>query len=640
MLGEPCKGHCNHYITHMTNSDMTPTESLTHGRSVIQRYVATMPESPGVYRMVSADGSVLYVGKAKNLRARVSNYLQVEAMNARLQNMVMKTASMEIVITRSEAEALLLEANLIKKYAPRYNILLRDDKSFPYIFFSGDSDFPRLAKHRGAKTAKGKYFGPFVDARAVNETITLLQKAFLLRPCSDSIFKNRTRPCLQYQIKRCSAPCVNKIGKEDYAKLTGQAMAFLSGKSKQIQEELIEQMQDLSHKMQYEKAQVIRDRIRALAAVQQQHGISGENIGDADIIALARAAGDQCCIQMFSFRGGRNYGTKTWFPAQTQSHSDVEIVQNFVGRFYQSQPAPALILTSVLLPEAALLEEALRLQSDYKIEIVHPLRGDKRDIVDLAMKNAREALSRELAVHQTQRVVLEGVQKLFGLEELPKRIEVYDNSHISGTNAVGGMIVAGQEGFMPNQYRQFNIKNEDTIPGDDYAMLREVLTRRFKRLQENLDKKDAQVPDLVLIDGGAGQLSVATAVFEELGVQGIPYAGIAKGPDRNAGREQFFVSGREPFQLPIDDPILHYLQRLRDEAHRFAIGTHRARRSKAIQTSELDSIPSIGPTRKKALLLHFGSAKAVSAASQEEIAKVEGISHSMAKIIYGFFHGE
>ena len=599
-----------------------------------------MPESAGVYRMISGDGNVLYVGKAKNLRARVSSYLQVEAMNTRLQRMVSQTASMEIVSTRSEAEALLLEANLIKKYAPRYNILLRDDKSFPYIFFSGDHEFSRISKHRGAKTAKGKYFGPFVSAGAVNETITLLQKAFLLRPCSDNVFKNRTRPCLQYQIKRCSAPCVGKIGKEDYAKLVEQAMAFLSGKSTQIQEELIAQMQELSNMMHYEKAQVIRDRIRALAAVQQQHGITATNIGDADIIALARGAGDQCCIQMFSFRGGRNYGTKTWFPTQTQAHSDSEVLQNFIGQFYQSQPVPGLILTSVLLGEASLIEEALRLHTDYKVEIVCPMRGEKRDLVELALKNAHEALAREAAVHQTQRSVLEGVQRLFGLEDLPRRIEVYDNSHISGTNAVGGMIVAGQEGFMPNHYRHFNIKNTELTPGDDYGMLREVLTRRFKRLQENIGTGQALVPDLVLIDGGAGQLSVATAVFEELGVQGIPYAGIAKGPDRNAGREQFFLPDREPFQLPPDDPVLHYLQRLRDEAHRFAIGTHRAKRSKAMQTSELDAIPSIGPARKKALLHHFGSAKAVSAASMEEISKVEGISHSMAKVIYEYFHGQ
>ncbi|NBX03169.1 MAG: excinuclease ABC subunit UvrC [Alphaproteobacteria bacterium] len=623
----------------MKNSEISSGESLARGRSVIEKYLATLPGSAGVYRMLGSDGNVLYVGKAKNLKNRVASYLQVEAMNTRLQRMVSQTVAMEVVTTRSEAEALLLEANLIKKYSPRYNVLLRDDKSFPYIFFSGDHEFSRIEKHRGAKTKKGKYFGPFVSAGAVNETITLLQKAFLLRPCSDNIFKNRTRPCLQYQIKRCSAPCVGKIGKEEYAKLASQAMDFLSGKSTQIQEELIAQMQELSSKMLYEKARAVRDRIRAIASVQQQHGLSVSGLGDADVIALARGAGDSCCIQMFSFRGGRNYGTKTWFPTGTAAYSDGEVLRNFIGQFYQSQPAPALILVSSLIEEAALIEEALRLHSDYKIEIVTPLRGDKRDIIELAQKNAREALARDAAMHQTQRAVLEGVQKLFGLDDLPKRIEVYDNSHISGTNAVGAMIVAGPEGFIKSAYRQFDIKREETAPGDDYAMMREVLTRRFKRMQEAANEKDAVRPDLVLIDGGAGQLSIATQVFEELGVQGVAYVGIAKGPDRNAGREQFFIPGREPFQLPMDDAVLHYLQRLRDEAHRFAIGAHRGKRSKSMQTSELDSIPLIGPTRKKALLMHFGSAKAVAAASMEEIAKVEGISHSTAKVIYEFFHG-
>lgn len=597
-----------------------------------------MPESSGVYRMIARDTSVLYVGKAKNLRARVSSYLNVDAMNARLQRMVSQTVSMEIVVTRSETEALMLESNLIKKYRPHYNILLRDDKTFPYIFFSGDHEFSQITKHRGAKTRKGKYFGPFVSAGAVNETVTLLQKAFLLRPCTDNVFNNRTRPCLQYQIKRCSAPCVGKISKEDYAGLVAQAQAFLSGKSTQIQEDLLAQMQELSGKMMYEKARVVRDRLRAIVSVQQQQGMAASNIGDADVIGLARGVGDVACIQLFSFRGGSNYGTRTFFPARSSLYHDNDVMAYFIGQYYQGKPVPPLILTSHLVEEARLLEEALRMNADYKIEIVTPLRGDKRDLVELAVRNAREAIAREQALQGAQREVLKGLQELFGLEDRLQRIEVYDNSHISGTNAVGAMIVAGREGFIKNAYRHFNIKTEELAPGDDYGMLREVLTRRFKRLQESGDGQGT--PDLVLIDGGAGQLAVATQVFEELGVQGIVYAGIAKGPDRNAGREQFFLPGREPFQLPAEDPVLHYLQRLRDEAHRFAIGTHRNKRSKSMHISELDTIPAIGPVRKKALLHHFGSAKAVSGASIDEIAKVEGISKSTAKLIYEHFHGD
>jgi len=638
-------------------------DSLAEGRKIIKRYSDEMPGSAGVYRMVDAGGQVLYVGKAKHLKNRVSSYLNVAALNTRLQRMIAQTASMEIVTTRSEAEALLLEANLIKKFAPRYNILLKDDKSFPYILLSGDHEFSRISKHRGAKTQKGKYFGPFVSAGAVDETITLLQKAFLLRSCSDNIFKNRTRPCMLYQIKRCSAPCVGKIQKKDYDALVDQAKAFLSGNSRGMQDKLVAEMQGLSLQMHYEKARIIRDRIRALAQVQQQQNAA---IGDADIIALARDQ-NACCIQLFSYRGGRNYGNRTWFPANAAQESDAEIIRNFIGQYYQSHPVPALILTSHLLEEAALLEEALKLNHDYKIEIVHPLRGEKREVVNEALRNAQEALARHLSIHATQAAVLEGVQKLFGLEELPQRIEVYDNSHISGTHAVGAMIVAGTEGFIKSEYRKFNMtssdvilagwpkgqKSGDLVPhsenptpplkaggagGDDYAMLREVLTRRFKKLQE-IDG-DAIMPSLVLIDGGAGQISTASAVLADLGIQNIVYIGIAKGPDRNAGREQFFIPGKEPFQLPENDPVLHYLQRLRDEAHRFAIGAHRNKRSAAISKSELDEIPFIGPGRKKALLHHFGSARAVSAAGIDELQKVEGISKSTAKVIYEHFHGE
>lgn len=615
--------------------------SLAQGRNVIKRYCDGLPHTPGVYRMIDAKGNVLYVGKAKSLRNRVSSYVNTAALNGRLQRMVAQTVSMEIVTTRSEVEALLLEANLIKKFSPRYNILLKDDKSFPYIFFSGDSEYPRISKHRGPKTKKGKYFGPFVSAHAVDDTITLLQKAFLLRPCADTIFKHRTRPCLQYQIKRCSAPCVKKITTEQYGELVQQAQAFLSGKSRQIQDALVTEMQELSLKMHYEKASVIRDRIRALTQMQQQQGMVTGVVGDADIIACERNE-TEACIQLFSFRGGRNYGNRTWFPAHTAGFSESEIISKFIGIYYQTQPVPPLILVSHLLEESKLIEEALRLNTDYKVELVHPLRGEKRDLLEQVLRNAREALVRHMSMNASQRMVLEGVQKLFGLEDIPQRIEVYDNSHIMGSDAVGAMIVAGPQGFMRNAYRKFNIKREGTTPGDDYAMLREVLTRRFRKVQESEESEnalDAGKPDLILIDGGAGQVSAAMQAFEELGIQGLVYAGIAKGPDRNAGREQFFIPGREPFQLPPDDPVLHFLQRLRDEAHRFAIGAHRDKRSKSMRTSELDAIPFIGPGRKKALLHHFGSVKAVAAASIEDIQKVEGISKSTAKLIYEHFHG-
>lgn len=620
----------------------TPQLSLDQGRNVIKRYVATMPGTPGVYRMIDARGNVLYVGKAKHLKKRVSSYLNAAACTARIQVMIAQVASMEIITTPSEAEALLLEANLIRKFSPRYNILLKDDKSFPYILFSGDHPYPRLSKHRGAKTPKGKYFGPFVSAGAVNETITLLQKAFLLRTCTDSFFKNRSRPCMLYQIRRCSAPCVHKISEADYGQLSGQAEAFLSGRTRQIQDALVLEMQELSLKMQYEKARIVRDRIKALTHVQQHSTISSAAVVDADVIALARD-GAQACIQLFSFRGGRHYGNRTWFPAQTSQHSDGEILHVFIGRLYQLQPPPPLILTSVLLEEATLLEEALRLSTDYKVEIVHPLRGDKRGVVEHAMRNAREALMRHMSMNATQRVVLEGIQQLFGLEDIPERIEVYDNSHIMGTHAMGAMIVAGQEGFISSEYRKFTIRHPRTTPGDDYGMMREVFTRRFGKLAGSNDGAEedraaGKVPDLVLIDGGAGQLAVASQVFQELGITDIPYVAIAKGPDRNAGREQFFLPGREPFQLPENDRVLHALQRMRDEAHRFAIGAHRDRRSRALHVSELDAIPSIGPRRKRALLHHFGSARAVAAASMEDLGQVAGISRTMAELIYRHFH--
>ncbi|MFO0388711.1 MAG: excinuclease ABC subunit UvrC [Alphaproteobacteria bacterium] len=612
--------------------------SLAQGTANIKRHQQNMPDAPGVYRMIDAAGNTLYIGKAKNLRARVASYVNASALNTRLQNMVSQVEVMDVTTTRSEAEAFLLEANLIKKFLPRYNILLKDDKSFPYIFFSGDHSYSRISKHRGAKTKKGKYFGPFVSAHAVNDMLVLLQKAFLLRPCSDNIFKNRTRPCLQYQIKRCSAPCVGKITPEDYANLVSQAQAFLSGKNQQVRDHLTEEMQSLSLKMEYEKARVVRDRIRVINTVQQQLSVAASTIGNADVIALARDAGSACII-LFSVRGGRNYGSKTWFPAHTTTYTDEEILTSFIGQFYQAQPIPNLILVSHVLKESALLEDALRMNTDYKVDIAYPLRGDKREFVDMAAKNAAEALQRHISIHVSQREVLQKVQSLFGLDEMPKRIEVYDNSHISGTNAVGAMIVAGAEGFMKAEYRKFNIKQSEIVPGDDYGMLREVLTRRFSKLQEE-SEDSAKIPDLVLIDGGAGQLSVATKVFEELGISDIPYVAISKGEDRNAGREFFHMVGKEAFQLPHESPVLHFLQRIRDEAHRFAIGTHRSKRAKSMQVSELDAIPFIGPHRKKALLQHFGSVRELSGASITEIEKVEGISKSIARQIYEHFHGE
>ncbi len=620
--------------------------SLAVGRKIIKTYADELSHSAGVYCMLDASDNTLYVGKAKSLKNRVMNYVNTPALNTRLQRMISLTAKMEIITTRSEAEALLLEANLIKKYSPRYNILLKDDKSFPYIFISGDHDFPRISKHRGAKAQKGKYFGPFVSAGAVDETITLLQKVFLLRSCSDNIFKNRTRPCLQYQIKRCSAPCVDYISKKNYAELNRQAQDFLSGKSRQIQEELLQEMQAASEAQDYEKASQVRDRIRSITQVQQQSKLNSNALDDADLIALVNNS-DDCCIQIFSFRGGRNYGNKNYFPVNTKEHTASEIISSFIAQFYQSQPVPKLILVSEQLEDSELLEEALRLNSDHTVSIVCPQRGEKHELMEQALRNAKEALIRYLSTNISQRAALQGVQELFGLEEIPKRIEVYDNSHISGTNCVGAMIVAGVDGFIKNQYRKFDIKgfpHPNPLPtgegiikagGDDYAMLREVLTRRFKRLQEESDNK----PDLVLIDGGAGQLSVATQVLEELGIDNITYVGIAKGVDRNAGREHFFIRGREPFQLPENDAVLHYLQRLRDEAHRFAIGVHRNKRSKSMQVSELDSIAGIGAARKKALLHHFGSARSVAAASIEEIGQVTGISKDKAKIIYNHFHG-
>lgn len=621
-----------------TTPDNTPDPSASHakiGAQVIREYLKHMPSSAGVYRMLDQSGNPLYVGKAKNLKNRVSNYISGN-VSQRIARMVSLTSSMEIVTTHTEAEALLLEANLIKKLAPRYNILLRDDKSFPFLMIAKDHDYPRIEKHRGAQNKRGEYYGPFASVSALNETLAVLQKAFLLRPCADTIFERRSRPCLQYQIKRCSAPCVEKINKEDYAALLKQAQRFLTGKSRELQEEMLAQMQDASVGMEFEKAAILRDRIRALTRVQEEQRIHSAEMGDADVIAIHRS-GDKSCVQVFFFRAGQNFGNKSYFPSHSVESETPEILSAFIGQFYQTQVPPRSVYLSEAVEHQSLLADALTLRAGYKVYLSIPQRGDKLNVVEQVKRNAHEALERHLAQHATQGALLEGLAKLFVLEAPPERIEVYDNSHIMGRHALGGMIVAGPEGFIKNAYRQFGIKGEGVLPtgGDDYAMLRETLIRRFTRLQED---DSAPRPDLVLIDGGAGHLTTATAVFEEMGISDIPYVCIAKGVDRNAGREWFHLPNKTPFQLPPNDPVLHYLQRLRDEAHRFAIGSHRNKRQAAIRKSELDNVPGVGAARKKALLHHFGSAKGVADASLAELESVEGINKKTAQTLYNYFH--
>ncbi len=605
--------------------------SLTRGADVIRDFVKTLPDQPGVYRMLDEAGEALYVGKAKSLKKRVLNYTHVGKLQPRLQRMVAATRDMMFVTTHTEAEALLLEANLIKKLKPRYNILLRDDKSFPYIFVTGDHDFPLLTKHRGAQKRGGDYFGPFASAGAVNRTITILQKAFMLRNCSDHVFAARTRPCLQYQIKRCTAPCVGLCSKEAYADQVRQARGFLSGKSKAVQEELAAAMQRASDKRDYETAAQLRDRIKSLSAVQGQQDINIAGMGDADVLGLYRAGG-RTCVQVFFFRAGQNFGNRAYFPRVSDEETDGAVLSAFAAQFYENKPAPKLVLFSHEPDNEELLSEALG------AALLKPQRGAKKRLIDFVVRNAHEALDREALKLAGEKKNMEGVAALFDMSAPPQRIEVYDNSHISGTNMVGGMVVAGPEGFEKKAYRKFNIRTAGE--GDDYAMMREVMTRRFSRaLKEGKGPGSPEWPDLLLIDGGKGQLSSVMETLEELDVAGdVTVVGIAKGPDRNAGREQFFMPGREQFQLPVDDPVLYYLQRLRDEVHRFAIGAHRTRRSKDIQKSPLDDIPGIGAKRKKALLLHFGSAQAVSTAGLKDLQAVEGISKAVAEKIYGWFH--
>ena len=611
--------------------------TATPGVHVIEAALVTMPSNPGVYRMLDGKGEALYVGKARNLKKRVTSYTQLARLPERLRRMVSMTAAMEIVTTHTEVEALLLEANLIKRLKPRYNILLRDDKSFPWLLLSADHPYPQIAKHRGAQTRKGSYFGPFASAGAVNHSVQTLQRAFLLRNCTNSFFANRTRPCLLFQIKRCSAPCVGRISEADYGMLVDQAKSFLSGKSGALQKELAAAMQAASDNLDFEQAAAIRDRIKGLTHLQGTEIINPAGIAEADVIAVHQEAG-QACVQVFFIRGGRNNGNRSFYPANTSGDEAGAVLAAFIAQFYDDKPPPPQILLNHDSDEAELLAEALSLKAERKVQLLVPQRGEKYDVVQHAATNAREALERKLAEAAGQGKLLAAVAELFGLGETPRRIETYDNSHIMGTNAYGVMVVAGPEGYIKSAYRKFSIKSSIT-PGDDFGMMREVLLRRFGRsLAEDPDRSSENWPDLLLIDGGAGQLSAVQGIMAELGLEDIPIVAIAKGPDRNAGREWFHMAGREPFQLPPRDPVLYFLQRLRDEAHRFAITTHRAGRSKKLTTSELDEVPGIGAARKKALLQHFGSAREVKNAGLRDLEAVAGINRATARAVYAHFH--
>ncbi|WP_055457642.1 excinuclease ABC subunit UvrC [Chelatococcus sambhunathii] len=655
--------------------------SVRAGAEVIRDFWKTLPNSPGVYRMIDASGDVLYVGKARSLKKRVANYMRgIGHGGHRTMRMIAETAAMEFVTTQTETEALLLEANLIKQLRPRYNVLLRDDKSFPYILITGDHEAPQLVKHRGARTRKGNYYGPFANAGAVTRTVNALQRAFLLRTCTDSYYENRTRPCLLFQIKRCAAPCTGEISLADYGHLVEEARGFLSGRSSAVKQMLAGEMQAASEALEFERAARYRDRLAALSAVQTSQDINPQGVEEADVFALDEQAG-QFCVQVFFFRNHQNWGNRAYFPKADKSLPPEEVLTSFIAQFYDDKPCPRLVLVSHEPAERDLLVEALSARAGQRVEIAAPKRGEKRDLVAHAAQNAREALGRRLADTSSQRKLLAAVGEALGLAEAPRRIEVYDNSHISGTNAVGAMIVAGADGFMKSHYRTFNIRSQDLTPGDDYGMMREVMQRRFTRLlkeaprarlEEARDMSQADMasdpsrsaekrgadglpdlppetdgdgdgafpawPDLVLIDGGKGQIEAARQVLAELGITDVPLVGVAKGADRDAGRETFVIPGREPFRLPPRDPALYFIQRLRDEAHRFAIGTHRARRRRDIGRNPLDEIAGVGPARKRALLHHFGTAKAVSRASLDDLQRVPGINAATARLVYDFFH--
>jgi excinuclease ABC subunit C len=663
-----------------------PPGTLAGGVAAIQRAVKHAPAGPGVYRMFDQKGEVLYVGKAKSIRKRITSYARDAGHTARIGRMIAATVSIEFVTTATETEALLLEANLIKRLRPRFNVLLRDDKSFPYILITAGETPPMIVKHRGARNKPGQYYGPFASAQAVHRTITALERAFLIRSCSDPVYESRTRPCLLHQIKRCSAPCTGEIPREDYAELVREATLFLTGKSRAVKEELAGEMEKASATLDFERAAVYRDRLAALSAVQSHQGINPRGVDEADVFAVHQQGG-YSCVEVFFFRTGQNWGNRAYFPRADRSLEPGEVLGAFLTQFYDDKPPPRCIFLSHEIEDRALLSEALCVKSGHKVDVMVPQRGEKKDLVDHAMTNAREALGRKLAETQSQQNLLSGLAETFGLPKPPRRVEVYDNSHIQGSNAVGAMIVAGPEGFRKNQYRKFNIKSENLAPGDDFGMMREVLTRRFKRLMaeapravvvadepqaplpspqspgfgervskfavlpqnpdreedgadhaENEDVTDPPWPDLVFIDGGLGQLSAARETLNELGVTDVPLIGIAKGPDRDAGRETFFIPGREPIKLKPRDPVLYFVQRLRDEAHRFAIGSHRQKRKKDIREAGLQEIPGIGPTRKRALLRHFGTLKAIERASIADLEHVPGVNAETARKIYDFFH--
>ena len=617
-----------------------PDQPIPVGYEVIQSYLKTLDSSPGVYRMLDHESRVLYVGKARNLRARVSNYARPSGHSGRIARMISMTASMMFLTTKTETEALLLEQNLIKQLKPKFNVLLRDDKSFPNILVTGTHAFPQIKKHRGAKKEQGAYYGPFASAGAVNRTLNQLQKVFLLRNCTDSVFESRTRPCLLYQIKRCSGSCVGLISDVDYAQSVKDAERFLSGKSTEIQARLADQMQEASEALEFERAGALRDRIRAMTQVQSAQGINPRGVTEADIVAIHLEKG-QACVQVFFIRAGQNWGNRDFYPRVGVDVDAAEALEAFLGQFYDTKEPPRQLILSNEIENPDLMVEALTQKLGRKVELLVPKRGEKAELVDGALRNARESLARKMSESATQAKLLQGLAEAFDLPDPPTRIEVYDNSHIQGTDAVGAMIVAGPEGFMKNSYRKFNIRGDDLTPGDDFGMMKEVLHRRFKRLLSDDPNRDKGLwPDLLLIDGGAGQVSAVAQIMREQGVEDIPMVGVAKGVDRDAGKEEFHRVGVRPFALRHNDPVLYFLQRLRDEVHRFAIGTHRAKRAKSNMANPLDDIPGVGSARKRALLAHFGSAKAVGRANLADLRAVEGVSEGLAQKVYDFFHDQ
>lgn len=617
---------------------MQPDSPQKSGHEVIAGYVRNLETSPGVYRMLDAQSQVLYVGKARNLRNRVTNYARPSGHSGRIARMISQTASMMFLTTSTETEALLLEQNLIKQLKPKYNVLLRDDKSFPNILVTGEHEFPQIKKHRGAKKEKGSYYGPFASAGAVNRTLNQLQKVFLLRNCSDATFDSRTRPCLLYQIKRCAGPCVGKISAEDYRGLVKDAQRFLTGKNSEIQAQLAREMQAASEDMEFERAAALRDRIRAMTQVQTSQGINPQTVDEADLIAL-HIEGGQACVQVFFIRAHQNWGNRDFYPRISADNSPAEVMEAFLGQFYSTKEPPKQIIISDPIDDIELMSAALTEKRGSRVDILVPQRGEKAELVTNARRNARESLARKMSESASQIRLLNGIAEAFDLGAPPTRVEVYDNSHIQGAHAVGAMIVAGPEGFMKSQYRKFNIKGEELTPGDDFGMMKEVLKRRFKRLlKEDPDRKNDMWPDLLLIDGGAGQVSAVHEIMQEMGVEDIAMIGVAKGVDRDHGKEEFHRIGKTVRALQRNDPVLYFIQRLRDEAHRFAIGTHRAKRSKAISSTPLDDVPGVGAARKRALLAHFGSAKAVTRANLADLRAVDGVSKALAEVIYNYFH--